>query len=208
MSICIWVGSHAIPWDRSLSRLQLSLLAASRRYPQTLTDILHIVLHLIILATPILRCIILVIRLPSPTGRANWYRSNHILLSFIFKNSDFPQFQRKGCTSTSDVAKKRKGGKSSTFQSNKIFTRALEESHCMFWGIQKNYFVKEQLCVQARICILSFVFLSCHYPHWYPGCRHHANKQVSGFVNHSSLYFILITHEHQHRVHGGPPPSG
>ena len=94
------------------------------------------------------------------------------------------------------------------FSPTRFFTRALEESHCMFWGIQKNYYVKEQLCVQARICILSFVFLSCHYPHWYPGCRHHANKQVSGFVNHSSLYFILITHEHQHRVHGGPPPSG
>ena len=34
-------------------------------------------------------------------------------------------------------------------------------------------------------------------------CRHDDNKQLSGIVNHSSLYFVLITHEHQDRVQGG-----
>ena len=143
-----------VPWDRSLSRLQLSPLAASRRYPRTLSDILHIVhlLHLIISTTLILRCIILVITLPSPTGRNNWGEKQIEIGATMFWSFvlEFSRNQKKCLKRVLCLSNK-------TGQI-KIFTREVPEA---LKRMQKN------------ICVPEFVFyylsfFVLHYPHCYP----------------------------------------
>ena len=195
--VCLPSRSHAVPRDRSLSRLQLSPLASSVVVILRLSDILPYCAppSTSLSLSPALRWVLYSSLSWSPNAcpnkeRANWYPTNRTPPPF-HEYSSFPK-------------------KSQNSEGKEFFNR-------VEWGLLNVLFSEQRVCHHNTEPDLLSHFFSHQFSYWnfnvndiphlscpvnppVMSCRSQDNEQLSGIIHHSSPYFVLITQEHQGRL--------